>query len=221
MCLIPPASGRALVRAIVVIALSACAVKQTQGAPRESGSRTTVGKLVVSDSGVGPFRYDASIATLRASWPTSRETTMPSELVSYAAVELSRPGARVIVQQGDTVLHANAPGDLWFLSGDSIELPKNLRPASRWGEIRRAYGIGWGSNGGVGFGDDINYSTFTFCSVPYLFFTVSTVGADSVGDPNDPSASIPDTAHALNVGVDREKTHFVPCDSSTSWPRRS
>jgi len=219
MCLIPPALARAPVPAIIVIALSACGGKPSQGAPSGSGSRTTVGKLVVSDSGVGPFRYNATIATLRASWPTSRDTTMPAEYLSHAAVELSRPGARIIVEQGDTVLHPNAPGDLWLLSGDSIELPKNLRPASRWGEIRRAYGVGWGSNGGVGFGDDINYSTFTFCSVPYLFFTV--LGADTVTDPNDLSASIPDTTPALNIGVDPEKTHLVPCDSSTSWPRRS
>lgn len=209
---------RVPITALAVLAVCGCGGGgRAQNGPRQPDAIDVhvSGGLLVTDTGVGPFRYDASIARLRDSWPTSRPTGIPSEGGTYAAVELSRPGARVVVEQFDTILHAGAPGDLWYLSGDSITLPKRLRPDSRWSEFRKAYGQGWGE-----IGEDMEYSTFTFCSIPYLFFTVSTAGVDSNASLSDP-ASIPDTARALTVFVDREKTHFVPCDSSTSWPRKS
>ena len=202
-----------LVSVTLISAISACGSRKSE-ASHETSTKVSGGQLVLSDSGLGPFRYDATIASLRASWPTSRDSSVPWEYGTYAAVELSRPGARVIVQQSDSVLHANKPGDVWFLRGDSIILPKRLRPDSRWGEVRRAYGKGWGSEAGAWYTDNMNYSTFGFCSVPYLFFIVLNLGVDSTAPLPNP-ASIPDTTRPVSVFVDWDKVSLVPCDSTS------
>ena len=201
-----------------LLAILSCKSNQTQSA-RDSGSINRFGKLVVTETGLGPFRWDSSIASIRPSWPTSRDTTVPpAEGPLYAAVELARPGARIILEQFDTTLHANAPADVWYLSGDSIELPKGLRLTSRWGEIRKAYGPGGGASG-----DDVTYWSFNPCSVPYLFisFSIADLGTDSTSESTTVAAGIPDRTQPIGVYVVRDKTHYVPCDSTTSGLKRS
>jgi len=202
--------GRVLVPTTLVAILSC-------GGPskfRSEGNSGTRGKLVVTDTGLGPFRWDAPIATIRASWPISRDTTVPpAEGPLYAAVELRRPGARIILEQLDTTLHANAPADIWYLSGDSIELPKGLHLTSRWGEFRKAYGTGGGAAG-----DDVTYWAFNPCSVPYLFisFSIQSLEVDSTVDSNSVAADIPVSTQPFEAFVVVDKTHYVPCDSTTS-----
>ena len=176
------------------------------------------GRLVVTDTGLGPFRYDASIASIRASWPKSRLTRVPWEMGWYAAVEVSRPGARVIVEQQDSLLNPTRPGQYWYVRGDSVVLPNHLPFNAPWLNFRKTYGEGWMSNaGGEG---DLDYMRVTFCRIPYLVLTVPLTGIDSTALPGD-LASIPDSARLIDAIIDIEKTRFVPCEPAHDTTSRN
>src|SRR5437763_953677 len=86
----------------------------------------SVGTVMVTEHGVGPFNIDSTVGALWKASPSAERTTVPGKVNEWPALRLSLPGAEIVVQQFGDTLDTSRPGDSWHVSGVSIVLPDNL-----------------------------------------------------------------------------------------------
>jgi len=152
--------------------------------------------LLTPDS-IGILDIHQLVGYLRAKCPSARDTAWEGEeTINHSLVfhfpNVTAVASQVIGAHGDAINPA-AAADFWMIRGSEARLPQGLSLASRWAELRAAYGRAvarWESGG------------LQFCTYPWLQFFLRPHGPKRYEDTEDLSF-IPDTAAIEEVWVMR------------------